>query len=203
MRPRMQGKLVIDKTWGLACLKGVNLNTPLATLVIALAVAQSSAEQRSALKLSASFEDGGSQIELTWLNEGGPPCLLNVGTLFGTVPLYHFALFVSGAGMSDRSRASIGRSSAIEGRPDPWVVYMPVGAAYGVRIPVGSIMLSGSGKPLDSVKGPWTLTIQQTGEAAVDFAPGGRGKIPYSLSRSGPTAIPFCEGVSTARLERK
>jgi hypothetical protein len=157
---------------------------------------------QAGLKLSASLQDAESQVEITWTNESASPCLLNVGGLLGTMELYDLTLVVSGGEVSGRKNASIGRSGAIEGRLDPWVVFMPPGAAYSVRASMDSIRLNRSGKSLSSLKGPWTLTIQYKGEPAVDFAPG-KGQVPYSLTRNGPTSIRFCEGVLTAGLEHK
>lgn len=172
-----------------------------ATLAVTFMAMRASAGEPG-LKLSASLQDAESQVELTWANESASPCLLNVGVLFGTMELYHLALSVSDGEVSARKNASIRTGSAIEGRSDPWVVFMPPRAAYSIRVPTDSILIGRSAKPLSGLEGPWSLTVEYKGEAAVDFAPG-KGRVPYSLSRNGPTSIPFCEGIVTARLDHK
>ena len=189
------------RIYAVSHLKSVLLKTFFTNLVAASLTAHYGAAQGSALELSASLKNAESEIELVWLNTSGSPCLLNLGTIFGTEPLYRLMVSVSGEGANDGS-ASIGRRGAIEGRPDPWVVFMPTRAAYSIIIPTSSILVGRFRKPLSSLKGRWSLTIRYRGERAVDFAPG-QGRVPYSLSRSGPTSIPFCEGEATGRVEHR
>jgi hypothetical protein len=137
---------------------------------------------------------------VTWKNVDNQACLLNVGTIFGDMPVYALKLSISGGGMKDQP-ADVMETAAIEGRPDPWVIFMPPKSGYSVRIATNKIMLRAHGRTLDEVRGRWRLKVTFFGRPALDYGPGGK-KIPFRLSQNGPTAVPFCTGLASAEVAR-
>ena len=157
-------------------------------------------EKRPSFNFAAALQDRGSNIEVTWKNVDTGPCLLNMGAIFGGMPIYSLKMSMSLAKMQDQAM-SVAEGVAIEGRPDPWVIFMPPQSSYSVRIATNKIMLHRNGQSLRQLSGRWKLTITYIGKPALDYGPGGK-QIPFRLSQNGPTAVPFCTGLASSEVAR-
>jgi hypothetical protein len=142
--------------------------------------------------LAFKTELSGPDLAVMWQNTSSHACLLNLGGVNGEDPIYIFKLSVSSSG--EKGAAGIKNGTGVlEGRVDPWVIFMPSRSQFSVRIPLTTIVLNRSAISLAALKKPWKLQITFAGTAAADYAPGGN-RIPFSLTRNGPTSIPICRG---------
>jgi hypothetical protein len=138
-------------------------------------------------------------IRLTWTNVSSHSCLLNLGTVWAEQPLFALGISVnSGNGDMPASIANV--SGVLNGRADPWVLFMPAQSEFRARVPLASIRINKSGMRVASLSGPYDIKISYEGRPATDFAPGGKA-VPFSLSRSGPTNVPACRFVCCACQE--
>src|SRR5579875_3610550 len=147
-------------------------------------------DSRSTIAFTADLLPG--SIRLTWTNVGSHSCLLNLGTVWAEQPVLALGLYVN-SGHGDMPASVVDASGVLNGRADPWVLFMPAQSEFRVRISLASIRIDKSGMRLASLSGPYTVKISYEGRPARDFGPGGK-PIPFSLSRSGPTNVPACEG---------
>src|SRR5579884_3263730 len=141
-------------------------------------------DSRSTIAFTADLLPG--SIRLTWTNVGSHSCLLNLGAVWA------LGLYVN-SGRGDMPASVVDASGVLNGRADPWVLFMPAQSEFRVRISLASVRIDKSGMRLASLSGPYTVKISYEGRPARDFGPGGK-PIPFSLSRSGPTNVPACEG---------
>lgn len=175
-------------------LKLAALITSCALGIPALTHAQASPQ----LTLKAVLHPKESEVEIAWSNVGSAPCLLNVGGIIGDTMFYGMRLSVSKDGVQKETAAYIANGGVIEGRPDPWVVFMPVGSTYSIKIGLRHIMLRAT-QPLSEWR-HWRLTIRFVGRPARDYAPGGK-LIPFAMSQNGPTSFKACMGALSTEVK--
>lgn len=152
-----------------------------------------------AADVTMSAELSSKTLSIRWTNSGDHSCLLNLGSASGKYPLYNLRLTVSAN--KEEGEASINSGpSAISGRVDPWVAFMPKASQFQSNVGLDDIRLNRSGIRLSQVHPPYRLTITYVAGPAYDYAPGGK-KIPFSLTQNGPTTVPFCSGSVTINAE--
>jgi len=138
---------------------------------------------------------------LAWTNTSGHSCLLNLGGVSGDEPLYVVRLSIDSPNQrGDASVASV--SGVLNGRVDPWVVFMPSKSQYQVTIPLDKIRLNRSGTLVSNLSHRYTLRVTYSAQPARDYAPGGK-VVPFSLTQNGPTSVPLCRGLLSAFVIRE
>jgi hypothetical protein len=99
--------------------------------------------------------------------------------------MYGLTLSVIWIDTGARTTATIAGGAAFEGRPDPWVIFLPPEASYTLKIATSKILLHGSERALSQIHDRWKLTVTYVGKPALDYGPGGK-SIPFSLSKNAP-----------------
>ncbi len=154
-----------------------------------------------AADVTMSAQLSSKSLSVRWTNSNDHSCLLNLGSVLGEYPLYNLRLAVRSSG--DRGNASITFvSGVLNGRFDPWVIFMPAASQFESNIDLDKIRLNRSGRTVSQVHPPYRLTIIYNAAPSHDYAPGGK-KIPFSLTQNGPTNVPFCKGSVTTIAEAK
>ncbi len=169
----------------------------LAALLPPPAATQSGAAPR--LRIDMALRNDASELQIKWINDGSSGFLLDLGGLVGAEPLYGFRLLVAAHGRKPELVGVVEGSGTIEGRPDPWVTFLPPQSEFALSFGTNKLAIPREGVMIRDLKGPWTLTLTYSGEPATDYAPGGH-KIPYSITRNGPTRIPFWVGTITQHV---
>lgn len=132
-------------------------------------------------------------IRVTFNNVGQRVLLLSVGNVIGTQSFPHVRLAVGG-NCDKRGALTDGTTGgALSGRGDPWVILMPPASTYSLHFSTSAMILPGGERLADILKRGCTVSAHFDGSAAFDQAPGGE-KIPFSITRGGPTRIPFWIG---------
>ena len=175
-------------------------------ILIAMALvgtARATAQTGNNIRMTVQMPTRDDPMAITWRNIGPETCLLALGGIAGTRPLYTVDITLM--------RKEQGRSKAVRviidddggeyiGRPDPFVVVLPARASYTIVIPPENLRLASEHVSVKQIDGPIRITVVYRGKAGVDYAPGGR-VIPFSLTRNGPTKIPFFIGSISADVE--
>lgn len=150
--------------------------------------------------LQADLHKARNGLPMTLENVGSSIFMLNVGGIIGKTSFPRVRLSLDGAcrekGMLlDTSNGG----GALSGRGDPWVVVLPPQASYSLFFLFAKLVPRNTMRPLVAVPDGCTLRAEFTGSIAVDSAPGGR-PIKFSITRNGPTDIPFWVGKVSATL---
>jgi hypothetical protein len=147
-----------------------------------------------ALQMQVAIDSNKTNIRVIFKNMSDRAFLLGLGNIVGRACYPHVQLKLDGnctekGLLIDRTNAS----GAISGRGDSWVVIMPALATYSIGFATDKLFLQNSRKVIDVLTHGCTVTTYFVGSIGFDTAPGGR-KIPFSITRNGPTQIPFWVG---------
>ena len=151
------------------------------------------------LKMRADIEPNKIDIRVTFENISQNTILLSVGNIIGTKCHPHVQLTFIGKCRQTGALSSIEDGGVVGARGDPWVVVIPPLGAYSVHFPMVKMVLRNGNKAIDMIERGCTVTASFAGSTSVDRAPGGQ-KIAFSITRNGPTLIPFWTGNAEAQV---
>jgi hypothetical protein len=138
-------------------------------------------------------------IRMTLENVGHSVFMLNLGAIIGKASFPHLRLTLDGTCKEKGALSNATQGGVISGRGDPWVIVLPPQAGYSLFIPLAKLVPRGRSQSLVSIPPGCVLRAEFAGSVAVDSAPGGK-SIKFSITRNGPTDIPFWVGKVSAAV---
>jgi hypothetical protein len=170
-------------------------------LILTTSWIQAAEQDRKGDDLTMTAQLSSDSLWLAWTNTSSHSCLLNLGGVSRDEPLYVVRLSIDYENhRGDASIASV--SGVLNGRVDPWVVFMPPKSQYQVPIPLDKIRLNRSGTLVSKLSHRYTFRITYSAQPAKDYAPGGK-VVPFSLTQNGPTSVPLCRGILSAFVTKE